>query len=148
MVAFLFGTVVLLALLGMAFWFSQQKTEHAARMVRILLGSGALLAGVLITLRGSGVLGAPIGLFGLSLLGVAVRGRAAGGHSNTPTSANPRMDVEQAREILGVAAGASEAEIRQAHRELMKKLHPDVGGSSTLARQVQEARDVLLAALD
>jgi DnaJ-domain-containing protein 1 len=148
MVAFLFGTLVLLALLGAAFWFSRQKTEHAARMVRIMLGGGALLAGILLSLRGSGILGAPLGLFGLSLLGVAARGRPSGTHSSPSPPTNHRMDVEQAREILGVSADASEDDIRQAHRELMKKLHPDVGGSSTLARQVQEARDVLLDALD
>jgi hypothetical protein len=148
MAAFFLGALVLLGLLGAAFWFSQQKTEHAARMVRIMLGSGALLAGVLLSVRGSGILGAPIGLFGLSLLGAVVRGRASGGQSNAPTQTGHTMSLVQAREILGVAVDASEADIRQAHRELMKKLHPDVGGSPSLARQVQEARDVLLEALE
>jgi hypothetical protein len=54
------------------------------------------------------------------------------------------MDERTALEILGLAPGATEAQIKVAHRELMARVHPDHGGSSYLAAQLNQARDFLL----
>ena len=54
------------------------------------------------------------------------------------------MSQEEAYQILGLEPGASTEDIVGAHRTLMKKLHPDLGGTNYLAARVNEAKDTLL----
>lgn len=71
------------------------------------------------------------------------RGAGASGGPEQPRG-KAGMAREEALAMLGLSAGASEADIRDAHRRLMLKLHPDHGGSDYLAARLNEARDVLL----
>lgn len=54
------------------------------------------------------------------------------------------MAQQEAYEILGLQPGAGQEAVREAHRALMKRIHPDAGGTSGLAARVNEAKDILL----
>lgn len=61
-----------------------------------------------------------------------------------PRRASSDMSRDEALAILGLASGASEEEIRAAHRRLILRVHPDAGGSADLAARINRAKDVLL----
>jgi hypothetical protein len=72
-------------------------------------------------------------------------GGSAGKGGASP-AAGGSMTVDEAYAILGLTRGATPDQIKEAHRRLMVKLHPDHGGSDYLATQINRARDVLLRA--
>jgi len=75
--------------------------------------------------------------------------RRLGGHwrnSHRPPPPGPRTDMsrDEALAVLGLAEGATADEIRAAHRRLIQRMHPDVGGTADLASRINRAKDVLL----
>lgn len=75
--------------------------------------------------------------------GAGAAGQADAGQGSGATAAGS-MTRAHALAILGLTAEADEESIRDAHRRLMMANHPDRGGSTFIAAQINQAKDVLL----
>ena len=65
-------------------------------------------------------------------------------HGSAPRGPRTDMTREEALAVLGLAEGAGEDDIKAAHRRLIQRMHPDVGGTADLAARINRAKDVLL----
>jgi len=67
-------------------------------------------------------------------------------NARRPPPAGSRTDMSrsEALAVLGLADGATADEIRAAHRRLIQRMHPDMGGTADLAARINRAKDVLL----
>ena len=65
-------------------------------------------------------------------------------HGSAPRGPHTDMTREEALAVLGLAEGASADDIKAAHRRLIQRMHPDVGGTADLAARINRAKDVLL----
>ena len=75
------------------------------------------------------------------------RARTEGGHgggSRTWGRGTGGLTREEAYKVLGLEPGASRESIKEAHRRLMRHVHPDMGGTDYLAARINEAKDLLL----
>lgn len=118
------------------------KIRREWRFLSTAGGIAALIAAALLVIREQWIAAAVLFAIGLSLAGTArVNPRRA---RPEPTPAREPMSLQEARSILGVGPNASEAEIQAAYTRLMRLAHPDKGGTSGLAAQLNAARDRLL----
>lgn len=107
------------------------------RIVAGTLSAVTFIAGGLLAATGRAPAGAILGAVGAALAMTARRGALPGPKNDAP-------DLVEAREILGVAANATRAEIQAAYGRLIRAVHPDAGGTSGLAARLNAARDRLL----
>ena len=77
-------------------------------------------------------------------LGPGWRTGGAQDEASPPRGARSDMSREEALAVLGLAEGASPEEVKAAHRRLIQRVHPDVGGSADLAARINRAKDILL----
>ena len=63
----------------------------------------------------------------------------------SPRGATTTMSQAEALAVLGLVEGATAEEIKSAHRRLIQRVHPDVGGSADLAARINRAKDILLS---
>ena len=52
--------------------------------------------------------------------------------------------IEEAYEILGLTIDASDEEIDRAYKDLIRKNHPDMGGSEYIAKKINAAREYII----
>jgi hypothetical protein len=149
----LLGAVVLFVLLGGMRAFEKASITSIKSLFTWIAALGGLSLALMLILTGRG----GIALGALTLFGPllyqrwqAARGRRIGGsnagpdpRSGPPPRSGP-MSRAEAYEVLGLHPGASQTDIKEAHRRLMRGAHPDAGGSDWLAARINQARDILL----
>jgi DnaJ-like protein len=148
----LIGALTLFLFLGGLRAFERAPVTTIKSLFAWIAALGGISLALLLILSGRG----GIALGALTLFGPLIWQRwrashpaATSGNRQQPPPPPPpprqgNMTREEAYQVLGLHAGASEAEIRAAHHRLMRTAHPDSGGSDWLATRVNQARDVLL----
>jgi DnaJ domain len=145
------GLVVLAVLILLAALYTRARPQNLVQGIRF--SGGVLLGLVTVAL-------AVTGRVGLALLAAAgawalltgstppwLRWPGAGdqgGSREIPPGRRGTMSRAEALKVLGLEDGATEEDIRAAHRRLILQIHPDKGGTSYLAAKINEAKDVLL----
>lgn len=142
MVLLILGGVVVLLILWRG-WGKPVLTRGQWRAGAGLFAIVAVAGGALVALRGAMAEGLGLAAAGL-MAAVAARGRRGPRPKASRDDRLGSMSLEQARSILGVGAAASAVEIKAAYAKLMRVAHPDKGGTTGLAAQLNAARDRLL----
>ena len=134
--------LIWLALAAIAVWAlvrlgrqTERRGRAHWRVTATLLGSVLLAGGALAAFRGAWLAAAALAGAGLYL--------AWSSRIRSVVRSEPISEAD-ARAVLGVPAGADEAEIRAAWERAMARAHPDQGGTEGLATRVNAARDRLL----
>ncbi|WP_420558954.1 DnaJ domain-containing protein [Tepidicaulis sp.] len=154
MIWFVLGGVLLAGLLWFLYRLAYADSARVVSRARTLGAAAAIIVGLGLALTGRiglavVLFGAAAGLLGFGgfgpfgQLGGNASGGAAGGMGGRPPQPG-QMSRAEALEVLGLREGASADEIKQAHRKLLGKVHPDREGTTYLASKINEAKDVLL----
>ena len=125
--------LLLIAAAGVGYWAWKTREGQAMRVGDVAAVVAALIGLRFLTRGGGGQLEGVIALAG-----------AAWWYWFRRKSASTAMTQAEARRLLDVPPDASREQVRAAHRRLVARVHPDVGGSADLTRQVNAARDTLL----
>jgi hypothetical protein len=129
--------VIALLLAGGIAWWMHQRDELLPNLQRVLITGGIGILALRLFATGKFWLGLAAMIGGVIWWFLPARRLKLANNA----------DLEVARALLGVEAGADAETIRAAHRQLITLVHPDHGGDAKLAGRVTAARDLLLAKL-
>lgn len=125
--------------LGWLMWQGRIGRPKNGQIVALLLS----LVGGAIAARGRPVIGGGMAIAGL--LWLSRKPRPSPSDIPAPNLADAQM--REALDLLGLPVGADRPAVIDAHRRLIARNHPDAGGTDALARNINAARDTLLARL-
>lgn len=156
----LFYSILIIVVIGVLIFGSKRMNRLPAKERKSFLIKAGLWA-LAVVVVGLVVMGRAHWLMGVLAAFLALAGRVAQFAQYVPmfkklfgqqdqqmppnaAPANQQMTREQAADILGVDVNASNEDVRLAHKKLMQKIHPDRGGSDALAKQINQAKDILI----
>lgn len=147
------GVLALVALLSLTSFAARMDSAKLGKTLRLTAGAGLAAIAVFLGVSGRLAVAIPLAVLAFYLLTgkqLFLQGRIFPGQDRTGRAAGEarpsrsRMSRAQAYRVLNLLPSASEEEIARAYRDLMKRVHPDHGGSEHFAAELNEARDVLL----
>jgi hypothetical protein len=160
----IYSLLVIVVIGALIYWLKRWQKVPPEQRKRFLRQSGlwslvVIIVGLILAGRAywlMGVLAAVLALAGRAmqlaqyvplfkkLFGEAQANPDSASAGQAKSGTNQSMSRQQAADLLGVDINASAEEIRTAHKKLMQKIHPDRGGSDALAKQINEAKRLLL----
>lgn len=139
-IAILIGFAIVLLLLR---WFLRADPAALAGALKLSLLILAIGIGALLIFTGRLNFIFPL-LIALIPFLIPALLKYSGVQKNVSKKSSQKMTVQEAYDILGLEPGATKQDILNAHKRLMKKIHPDTGGSNYLAQKLNEAKDLLV----
>ncbi|MBP6985085.1 MAG: hypothetical protein KBB83_00680 [Alphaproteobacteria bacterium] len=118
-------------------WLAGADSAALASAVKIVLWTAFIVLMFMLILTGRAV--SPIFILLMVFAGVAIRK-----YLKKPSGDSDHMTRAEALKILDLGDSPTKAQIMDAHKRLMKKVHPDTGGSVYLAQKLNAARDMLI----
>ena len=144
MVFFLSGLIFLIFLILLTKYIISVEGKKIQRNINYLISIAAFIAGIVLLFRGIYHISGPLLLTSLWILRAKRIYDLFFKNRNNFNNNAKVASKDEAYNILGLDFDATKDDIISAHKELIRKNHPDKGGSDYLSSKVNEARDILL----